>query len=49
MPRLLPAVDPDGLLVFSVVYTDRELTDFNVEKAPPFRLPKTLKLRCPSL
>ena len=25
MPGLLPNVDPDGLLEFSVVYTDRSL------------------------
>ena len=25
MPALLPDVDPDGLLEFSVVYTDRSL------------------------
>ena len=25
MPGLLPAIDPDGLLEFSVVYTDRAL------------------------
>ena len=25
MPGLLPQVDPDGLLEFSVVYTDRAL------------------------
>ena len=31
MPGLLPNVDPDGLLEFSVVYTDRSLNHMSVE------------------
>lgn len=31
MPSLLPNVDPDGLLEFSVVYTDRSLNHMSVE------------------
>jgi hypothetical protein len=31
MPGLLPNVDPDGLLEFSVVYTDRSLNHMSAE------------------
>ena len=31
MPGLLPNVDPDGLLEFSVVYTDRSLNNMSEE------------------
>ena len=31
MPGLLPNVDPDGLLEFSVVYTDRSLNHMSEE------------------
>jgi hypothetical protein len=31
MPGLLPNVDPDGLLEFSVVYTDRSLNHMSTE------------------
>ena len=31
MPGLLPNVDPDGLLEFSVVYTDRPLNHMSAE------------------
>ena len=31
MPGLLPHVDPDGLLEFSVVYTDRSLNHMSEE------------------
>ena len=31
MPSLLPHVDPDGLMEFSVVYTDRSLNHMSQE------------------
>jgi hypothetical protein len=34
MPGLLPHVDPDGLLEYSVVYTDRSLNHIS-KRFPP--------------
>ena len=50
MPGLLPNVDPDGLLEYSVVYTDRALNHMSQKYAEPKQaLPRVRVGRVPDV